>query len=140
MLFYFVALLFSWFLIHKRWYRWRSIVLIASIGFFGFYAGGCLCPIGWVERFFLWIKHPAWGISAVVALFLLLVFTLFKGRIFCGWVCPQGAIQDVLLRKSLAISVPNRWERFLQWGRWAVLLGWIGFDGSFLFSWVVLPA
>lgn len=124
MLFYFLALLFSWFLIQKKWYRWRSILLIASIGFFGFYAGGCLCPIGWVERFFLWIKHPAWGISSVVSLLLLLIFTFFKGRIFCGWVCPQGALQDVLLRKSLTISVSTRWERFLQWGRW-IIFGWI---------------
>ncbi len=122
-LYYFLALLISWFLIRKRWYRWRSFFLIASIGFFGFYAGGCLCPIGWVERFFLWLKHPAWGFSAVVALLLLMVFTFFKGRIFCGWVCPQGAIQDVLLRKSLRISVSSRWERFLQYGRWIVLLG-----------------
>jgi ferredoxin len=120
MLFYFLALLLSWFLIRRKWYRWRSIVLIASIGFFGFYAGGCLCPIGWVERFFLWIKHPAWSLTPVISLFLLLLFTFFKGRIFCGWVCPQGAIQDVLLRKNLMVSVSYRWERFLQWGRWLV--------------------
>jgi len=41
-----------------------------------------------------------------------LVATLFFGRIFCGSVCPLGAIQDVFLLKP--ISVPGWLERGLR--------------------------
>jgi hypothetical protein len=120
MVWYLLVMFLAVFFIRKKWYRWRLLFLIFSAGFFGFFSGGCLCPIGWIERFWLWFRYSAWGFAPILALMVLLIITFFKGRIFCGWVCPQGAIQELLHRKNMQWLVPYRAERYLQWGRWMV--------------------
>jgi len=123
---YFLFILLAWLFIRFKWYRWRILFLLLSVGLFGYYVGGCLCPIGWIERSLLWIKYPAWGWLPAAALLVLLGVNFFLGRIFCGWVCPQGALQDILYRKRFALKIPYRLERYLQWGR-SVILGIIAF-------------
>jgi polyferredoxin len=87
----------------------RAMLLlgIASVAYFGFYRKGCVCPVGSVQN----VAMAAFGDYAlpwIVALFFLipLLFTLLFGRVFCGGVCPLGALQDLVLIRPLQVP---RW-------------------------------
>ena len=84
---------------------WLTVVWLA---YFGFYRGGCVCPVGATQNVALGLADAGYAVPlAVIATFLLpVVFALFVGRVFCGGVCPLGAIQDVVLVR--AVRVP-RW-------------------------------
>jgi polyferredoxin len=53
---------------------------------------------------------------------LMFLSALFLGRLWCGWVCPGGALQE------LAGSINNGRapRRKLSWIKWAIWLPWIG--------------
>lgn len=60
-------------------------------------------------------------INASFIVFLaLFVSSLFLGRLWCGWACPAGALQE------LAAPVNNRpVSRRLDWIKWAIWLPWV---------------
>ncbi len=79
---------------------------VATVVVLGFWDGG-----------FLSVSHITGGIWAGVGVYLrdlpllmIVLFTLFTtliwGRVFCGFLCPFGALQDLLDR-----VVPKRWQR-----------------------------
>jgi len=89
------------------------VLMILSLAYFGFYRGGCVCPIGAIQH----VASALFAngvISVVVVLFFVLplVAALFFGRIFCSSVCPLGAIQDAMLLRPL--KVPTWLEHGLE--------------------------
>ncbi len=80
------------------------ILMILSLAYFGFYRGGCVCPIGAIQHVTAALFTRA-VIPAVVVIFfaLPLVAALFFGRIFCSSVCPLGAAQDAVLLRPLKV-------------------------------------
>ena len=87
---------------------WRAVALGVTVVFLGF-----------VDRGFLSVSHIIAGISVGpevyltdLSLLILVAFTvlttLFLGRVFCGFLCPFGAIQD-----ALEWLVPRRFRREL---------------------------
>jgi hypothetical protein len=91
-----------------------------------------LCPMGGIET--LWRFVTTGGtqfvskthLSNIVLALGLLIGVLIAGGAFCGWVCPFGAVQDVMnwLRGKLRlkeIHVPEKLDRVLRYGRFVVL-------------------
>ncbi len=106
--------------IKSRSRRTMLLLSIASLAYFGFYRKGCVCPVGSVQN----IAMAATGDYALpwaVGLFFLLplLITLLYGRVFCAGVCPLGAIQDLVLVKT--IQVPRWLESALGLIAWAYL-------------------
>lgn len=97
----------------RRSRRGLFVLMLFSLLYFGFWRGGCVCPIGAIQNVTLGLFDGAYVVpAAIVAFFALpLVFTLFFGRVFCAAVCPLGAIQDVVLVKPL--KVPSWLEHTL---------------------------
>jgi len=95
----------SYLALKRRSRKGIFLLMIFSLGYFGFYREGCVCPIGAIQNITLALFDSSYGLPYVVLLFFLLplVFTLLFGRSFCGAVCPLGAIQDVVLLKPLAV-------------------------------------
>jgi polyferredoxin len=90
--------------------RWRSrrgifLLMIFSIGYFGFWRKGCVCPVGSLQNMALVFFDPSYKIPLTVVLFFILplAFTLFFGRTFCAGVCPLGAIQDIVILRPVAV-------------------------------------
>jgi ferredoxin len=81
------------------------LVMLGSLGYFGFFRKGCVCPIGAIQN----VAEGLFGSGAavplaVVLLFLLpLVVALFFGRTFCAAVCPLGAVQDAVLVRPIRV-------------------------------------
>jgi polyferredoxin len=91
------------------------------------------CPFGGFETLWRWASSGGQFIQMTHASNLVLALGLVVGVIvaggaFCGWVCPFGALQDLLgwLRKKLhlpEVRVPARLDRILTYGRYVSLVG-----------------
>jgi polyferredoxin len=100
----FVALsLSTYFVLKKRSRKWILGLGLLSLLYFGFYRKGCVCAIGSIQDVTLGVFDSGYKLPVAIAAFFLLpiVFALFFGRSFCGSVCPQGAIQDLVLLKPI---------------------------------------
>jgi NosR/NirI family nitrous oxide reductase transcriptional regulator len=100
---------------HRR-RRWIFLLMLASLAYLGFYRQGCVCSIGAIQNVALALVDKSYVLPAVVVLFfcLPLIFTLLFGRVFCGAVCPLGAIQDLVVLKP--VRVPAWLEHTLRLG------------------------
>ena len=90
------------------------------------------CPFGGVETLWRWFTTGSYvsktHASNLVLLVGLLAGTLLAGGAFCGWVCPFGALQELLanVRRWLRLpqlKVPEKLDRWLGYGRYVVLAG-----------------
>jgi ferredoxin len=81
---------------------------VFSIGYFGFFRKGCICPIGSIQNVALALSDPSYTlpVTAVAFFVLPLLGTLLAGRSYCGSVCPFGALQDAVIVKPLRLP---RW-------------------------------
>ncbi|TWU42421.1 4Fe-4S binding protein [Novipirellula artificiosorum] len=95
----------SYFALVNRSRRGLFLLAVASLAWFGFIRGGCICPIGATQNVTLAIFDGTYAIPwTVVAIFVLpLVYTLFFGRTFCSSVCPLGAIQEIVAVRPVRV-------------------------------------
>jgi len=100
-----------------RRFALRCWLLIASVVVLGFVVGGMLCPIAAVQNIILKAS------TGYLLLFLVpTVAALFVGRLFCGYVCPFGALQEWLHIKRMRWTIPARWMRFFRWIPYGLLV------------------
>lgn len=89
--------------------RSRKLIVWNAVGclaFFGFYVGGCVCPVGSVQNVTAALTTSYVIPVTVLLIFALpLVFSLLFGRVFCSSVCPLGAIQDLVLLRPVAVPL-----------------------------------
>ena len=90
--------------------KWRSrkglvFLSIFCLFYFGFIRKGCVCSVGALQNIALALVDHSYTLPLSLVIFFLLplVFALFYGRVFCGSVCPFGAIQDVVLLHPVKI-------------------------------------
>ena len=89
------------------------------------------CPFGAVESFFTLIFKGEFLKRIFTSSFILLgiffIATIILGRIFCGYFCPLGAIQEWLrsLGKKMGfkkdLELPNRIDKYLRYLKYIVL-------------------
>ncbi|MBE0636863.1 4Fe-4S binding protein [Candidatus Bipolaricaulota bacterium] len=97
-------------IIWTRRFALRRWLLLASVIVLGFVVGGLLCPISAVQNVILKAS------TGYLLLFLVpTVSALLVGRLFCGYVCPFGALQELLHVKRWRRSIPEHWMRMLRW-------------------------
>lgn len=103
----------AWVVWRGRRRRVATFVTLASLAYFGFYRQGCVCPVGATQNVATAFVEPSYAVPMVVLLFFLLPLAaaLLWGRVFCGGVCPLGAIQDVVLLRP--VQVPRAVDRWL---------------------------
>jgi len=100
----------------------RLGLLAAAVGVLGFW-GGRFVAIGDVGRLVLW-KFPPWGER--LSLYALLLggagLALFFGNLYCGWLCPFGAVTEILYEIPVPkLTAPPAFARRLSAGRVVVL-------------------
>ena len=99
--------------IHFR--KSRRIIIgvsLVSVAYFGFFRTGCVCSIGSIQNVALALADGKnYTIPLVVLLLFLLplLFALFFGRVYCGGVCPMGAIQELVNVHNFRISRAVSW-------------------------------
>ncbi|MCD6161074.1 MAG: 4Fe-4S binding protein [candidate division Zixibacteria bacterium] len=83
----------------------RGIFLIASIAVLGFYKGACPCPISSFSNLILWFSGVDIPWQTLVWFLGLIPITYLLGKVWCGWICHLGALQEILF-------LPGRFEIF----------------------------
>ena len=76
----------TWALFKKRTKGPILAVSIVSVGYFGFFRGGCVCSIGSIQNVALAFADPSYSLPIAVFLFFILpiVFAFPFGRVFCA--------------------------------------------------------
>ena len=127
------------------WRRLAMMVLVLALGSAAFFTKWTslrwasvfvtLVVLGWLDGGFLSVSHITSGIWAGVGVYLrdiplllivtfTLITTLVWGRVFCGFLCPFGALQDVIARwvpKSWQRSVPEHLHQRGIWIKYLIL-------------------
>lgn len=91
----------------------RKVMLFLSVVVFGFYLGGCPCPSGSIFQLFTGVGSFLFIISTVS--------TLLFGRVYCGWVCPLGAVQELTFIGKYRIKIPKKLDRYLKYVKFIIL-------------------
>ena len=109
-----MLLLTAWIVLTRRSRKELRIVSIFAVAYFGFYRLGCVCAIGSIQNVTFGLTHSSYRLPLTVAGFFVLplLAALFFGRVFCGGVCPMGAMQDLVLIRS--IKVPAGLKAILE--------------------------
>ena len=67
---------------------------------------------------------PISYLSLAMVTFLPFALAVFYGRIYCGWICPFGALQELIAALGRPIKVSQAWEKktaFLKYALLAIL-------------------
>lgn len=112
----FVAIILGFISFYFKKVRYiRYIMLLVSIAFLGFYIGGCNCSVGAFMKFFYYLFTDKKDILIYSILIIVpITLTFFFGRIFCGYVCPIGALQEIVARRDKIIKINYKWEKILR--------------------------
>ena len=111
MIFSSVAIFIAW----KRKFKYRLPFLITSTVILGFLMGSFLCPSMTIQN--LIFRYE----TAYLLLFLIpLVITFLFGRVYCGYVCPYGAIQELINIKN--IKIPEKVDKYLKYIKYILLI------------------
>jgi ferredoxin len=95
----------AWLAVKRRSRRGLFWLMLFSLGYFGFYKEGCVCPIGSIQNIALSLFSSNYAAPITVVIFFVapLVFALFFGRVFCASICALGAIQDLVVLKPIQL-------------------------------------
>ena len=85
-----------------------------------------VCPLGGLENLWAWLGGQAnlqkLFSGTMTLFFFTLIFSLVFGRAFCGYICPFGALQELLGKISKKkIKVPEKADKYLRLVKYAVL-------------------
>jgi ferredoxin len=83
---------------YKTTRRFRTIFLLLSLLYFGFYSSGCPCMISSFQSLILLLLGEKVVWVSIIWIVGLLFLSYFFGRIWCGWVCHLGALQEFLYK------------------------------------------
>jgi len=101
----------------------RIVFLLGSLIYLGFIKGGCPCPISSVQHTVLFAFGETKEFHKILYFLGLIPITYVLGKVWCGWVCQLGAVQEFLHlpakynflkgRKSQNVMRVIRWVLFV---------------------------
>jgi len=83
----------------------RAVFMVGAVVILGFYRGGCPCMISSFQNTVLGVIGVEVNWQAIVWFVGLLPITYVFGKVWCGWVCHLGALQEFLY-------IPKKFEIF----------------------------
>ena len=111
---------------YRKFIYFRGLVLLFGLAWFGFYRGGCTCMISSFQNLFLGLAgwHFVW--TDLLWIGMLVIATYLFGRIWCGWLCHLGAVQEfVYLSPKFKILMSARSQKILRIARYTIFIVWI---------------
>lgn len=116
----------------------RYFILTGAIIYFGFLELNYISIIGLINIFTGRIPDIISSISWYLLFIFTFITTIFWGRIYCGWICPFGAIQDILGKISpFHVKMRNKDEknaRLIKYYLLIITVGAVFFTGNIGFT------
>ncbi len=108
-----LTILAAVFMKFKKTRKLRLLVLLIAMVIFGFYRGG---PgvISSFQNTYLAAIGVEINWQAFVLFLGLIPITYFAGRVFCGWICYLGAIQEFLYNKKFKILESAKAQKIMR--------------------------
>ncbi len=99
----------------------RPVFLVAAIVFLGFYRGG---PgiISSLQNTYLYFLGLSTNWQAIILFLGLIPLSYFFGRVFCGWVCYLGALQEFLYIGRIKIFQSEKAQKVMRIIRYVVFV------------------
>ncbi len=97
----------------------RKPFLFLSVIILGFYLGACPEPVG--TPFILFIGNSSMFKIALILLLIPVIISLVWGRVFCGWICPLGGVQEMIFSDKTALALPAKVDKYLKWLKYLLL-------------------
>jgi polyferredoxin len=119
----------------KKFYK--IILLLISVSIGGVILGANPNPINPIQQILLILHNNFVFIPIFIVFGLLLFSTLIIGRMFCGYACPVGAIQELCSKINFKSSLKEQKNvkiAFKTNQKWANIIRWISFILFALFS------
>ncbi|MDY9921494.1 MAG: 4Fe-4S binding protein [Synergistota bacterium] len=119
----------SFFLFFLTWMGYRHQLL--GGGPTGSPTVDAMCPFGGLESIYSWLKNGYWLRRIALSSFILFIgavlATLLTGRVFCGWICPLGAVNEFVSAGSRKLGIKNIQlpyliDKYLRYLKYAILL------------------
>ncbi|MDD2350962.1 MAG: 4Fe-4S binding protein [Synergistaceae bacterium] len=126
---YFRYAVLSFFLLFLTWMGYRHQLL--GGGPAGSPTVDALCPFGGLESIYSWLKEGYWlrriALSSFVLFIGVTIATLLTGRVFCGWICPLGAVNEFVSAGSRKLGIkkiklPPAVDKYLRYLKYLILL------------------
>ena len=116
----FFTMLAGIFVRNKKLRKLRPLFLLGAVVILGFYRGG---PgiISSFQNTYLFIIGATDKWPAIVLFIGVLVLTYFFGKVFCGWTCYLGAIQEFLHIRKLEILNTEKAQKVMRIIRYVIL-------------------
>lgn len=106
--------------------KYRGLFLLVSVLYLGFYRGACPCMISsWQNSFliFLGVKVK-W--ETLLWFLLLIPGAYLFGKLWCGWLCHLGALQEFLFKAlNVKFLQGNKAQKVIKWIQISVFVLWI---------------
>ena len=106
--------------------KFRVLFLLAAVVVIGFFKGACPCMISSFIDMILWFFGTESHWYKFLWFLGLIPITYIFGRVWCGWVCHIGALQEFLFLGSkfqaLKSELANKIMKFLQYLLLVILL------------------
>lgn len=84
---------------HTKWIHYfRYPILMGSLVYFGFILGGCPCILVMFNDTLLLFSGKTALLVYPILLLIIILMTILFGKIWCGWLCHFGALQEFLFR------------------------------------------
>lgn len=112
----------------------RYFILAGAILYFGFLELNFISIIGLINIFTGRVPDIVSSISWYFLFIFTFVSTIIWGRIYCGWICPFGAIQDILGKISpfhiRMTSNDGKKARLIKYILFIIITGAVFFTGN----------
>ncbi|MEG2070208.1 MAG: 4Fe-4S binding protein [Bacteroidales bacterium] len=94
----------------------RPLILLSSLVYWGFIMGGCPCIISHFQNSILFLTGNSTFWIAPAFLLALALLTILFGKIFCGWLCQLGALQEFIFKgERFKFLTSQRSQKILRW-------------------------
>ena len=119
------------------WKPFRYLFLGWTLIWLGFYAGGQVTIISILTWVTAPLHNPSWDvllsdpILVSLMIFVIISFVIWGRGVFCGWLCPFGAMQELTSKlaqklKVTQIKISNKWHLRLWPIKYFLLAGLVG--------------
>ena len=118
--------LISIFIRNKTFRKYRGLFLLASVLYLGFYRGACPCMISSWQNSFLILLGVKVKWETLLWFLLLLPGAYFFGKLWCGWLCHLGALQEFMFKAlNVKFLQSNKAQKIIKWVQISVFVLWI---------------